>query len=236
MKSITHEEQLASWEREHEAPSTLLQNATAKPSSSVLKFADWLRQEHGKIEGLSSLEICCGKGRSVIWLAGQGVNATGLDFSQNAIDEAKKRAAVSGSGAKFIVYDATKEYPFTANSFDFAYDCFGSTDIEDPAARQAAREHILRVLKPGGFLMIYLLSTYSEYQDKMVALSPGPEAGSFIHPESGKFEKAFTEEEIKQAYSQFDLIQFEKVPKVDTYDGQDYRANHIYAVFQKPAQ
>jgi ubiquinone/menaquinone biosynthesis C-methylase UbiE len=237
MKRITHQDQRLAWEREHSEPATLLQNHATRPSSSVIKFAHWLEEEADTpLEGLNGLEICCGKGRSAIWLATQGVKMMGIDFSQTAIKEARARANEAGVAemARFMVQDAIKPYPFDAGSFDFAYDCFGSTDIESLEGRAAARYNTLRVLKPGGYLMVYLLGTKSEYQDEMVAENPGPEAGSFIHPVSGKFEKAFTGDEVREFYGQLDLLHLELVPKVDTYYGKDYQTEHVYAVFQKP--
>lgn len=236
MKHISHQEQKLAWEREHSQPSTLLQMQATKPSSSVVKFSQWLKDEAVSLNGLKGLEVCCGKGRSAIWLATQGVQMVGLDFSQAAIKEAHTRASQAGVAemARFIVQDATKTYPLQEGSFDFAYDCFGSTDIESPEGRMAARDNTVRILKPGGFLMVYLLGTDSEYQDEMVATSPGPEAGSFIHPLSGKFEKAFTDDEVTHFYEQLELLHIEQISKTDVYDGKKYQAKHVYAVFQKP--
>lgn len=206
-----------------------------KPSSGVVRFYEWLNSEDKDPKQLKGLEICCGKGRSVIWLAAQGVDMTGIDFSPNAIKEASQRAEEAGVSDRthFMVQDATLPYPIQPNSLDFAYDCFGSTDIESAEGRQAALENIIKVLKAGGFLMVYLLSTDDEFQKEMIAKSPGPDAGSFIHPINGKYEKAFTEDEVKTFYSDLELRVFERVAKTDVFFGKEYRANHIWAVFQK---
>ena len=55
-----------------------------------------------------------------------------FDFSENAILEARKRAKEIGieKNVNFFVQDATERWNFENNSFDFAIDCFASTDIE----------------------------------------------------------------------------------------------------------
>jgi len=235
MNTITHLEQQERWDKEHKTPNVLPQMDSAKPSSGVIKFLEWLKSQGKQPNELKGLEMCCGKGRNVIGLATQGVNMIGLDFSQNAIEEAKKRAVEAGVADKteFFVQDVTKPFPIETDSIDFAFDCFGSTDIESAEGRKAALDNIIKVLKPDGYLMVYLLSSDDEFQKEMIAKSPGPDMGSFIHPVNGKYEKAFTEDEVKDFYSQLKLRVFERVAKKDTFFGKEYNANHIWAIFQK---
>lgn len=72
MQTITHEEQRNRWEKEHQNPQVLLQMDSQDASSGVIKFAEWLKAQGYDLAKLSGLEMCCGKGRSVIWLARQG--------------------------------------------------------------------------------------------------------------------------------------------------------------------
>lgn len=236
MKSITHEEQQARWDKEHKNPNVLPQMDSTKISSGVLRFLEWLKNEGKNPEELRGMEMCCGKGRNVIGLALESINVTGIDFSKSAIAEAKRRAAEAGAAdkARFMVQDATLPYPITPDSLDFAFDCFGSTDIESASGRKAALDNIVRVLKPGGYLMVYLLSTDDQFQIEMIIKSPGPDEGSFIHTVNGKYEKAFTEDEVKQFYKELRLCVLERVPKKDVFFGKEYSASHIWAVFQKP--
>lgn len=238
MQTITHDEQQERWEKEHQKPTVLLQMDSNDVSSAVIKFVDWLKQNGIAPGGLRGMEICCGKGRNVIGLAIKGIVATGLDFSPAAIEEAKQRAEQAGVADKadFIVHDVIKPFTIQPNSLDFAIDCFGSTDIESIKGRKAALNNIIQVLKPGGYLMVYLLSTDDEFPKEMIEKNPGPDAGSFIHPVNGKYEKAFTEDEVKHFYSTLNLITLERrVPKKAAFFGKEYNCNHIWAVFQKSA-
>ncbi len=235
MSNITHMEQQERWDKEHKKPNVLPQMDSRKGSSGVIKFLEWLKKQGKKPNELSGIEICCGKGRNVIWLSEQGVQMIGIDFSPAAIKEANKRAEESGVSdkTKFLVQDATRSYPIEPYSLDFVVDCFGSTDIESVEGRKAALSNITTVLKPGGYLMVYLLSSEDEFQKEMIAKSPGPDKGSFIHTVNGKYEKSFTEDEVKEFYKGLKLCILERVSKTDMFFGKKYNANHIWAVFQK---
>ncbi len=236
MQTITHKEQQERWEKEHKTPNVLPQMHSNKASSGVIRFLERLKKEGKQPNELRGMEMCCGKGRNVIELAAQGVTMTGIDFSESAIAEAKKRAKETGVSdkAQFMVQDATLPYPMAPESLDFAFDCFGSTDIESVKGRRAALNNLIKVLKPGGYLMVYLLSTDDQFQIEMIIKSPGPDEGSFIHTINGKYEKAFTEDEVKDFYKELKLCVLERISKKDIFFGKEYSANHIWAVFQKP--
>lgn len=178
--------------------------------------------------------MCCGKGRNSIWLAKQGAIMTGVDYSQVAITEAKRRAKDAGVGdrAHFLFHDVTRPLSLERESMDFAIDCFGSTDIETAHGRKQAFKNIRRLLRPSGYMMIYLLSTDDEYAQELLQRYPGPDTGSYIN--EGKYEKAFSEQEIKELYSDMKLISLERVPKRATFFAKEYRNNYIWAIFQKP--
>lgn len=237
MQTITHEEQQKRWDEEHKKPTVLLQMDSTEASSGVNKFLDWLKERGVILENLRGAEICCGKGRNTIGLAAKGISVIGLDFSPAAIEEAKKRAETVGltEKANFEVQDVTRSFSIEQESLDFAIDCFGSTDIESSVGRNAALNNTVKALKPDGYLLIYLLSTDDEFHREMIEKHPGPDKGSFIHPVNGKYEKAFTEDEVRQLHSELKLVTLERVPKIATFFGKDYKCNHIWAVFQKSA-
>src|SRR5580698_4980619 len=98
MKTISHQEQQERWEKEHRQPVILPQMDVQSASGGVVKFLEWYKQhaKHDDFQDLCGLEMCCGKGRNVIWLAQQGFQMIGADFSTAAIAEAKKRATTAG--------------------------------------------------------------------------------------------------------------------------------------------
>ncbi len=234
MKEITHGEQQKIWEKEHEAPYVLRQMDSENPSGGVVKFYKWLYSKTAT-ENVKGLEMCCGKGRSVIWLAKQKINMTGFDFSKNAIEEARRRAEAAGVQSKtnFLVQDATKKWKFDSDSFDFVVDCFATTDIESAEGRNFARDEAIRVLKPNGYLLVYTLSTDNEFHKEMIKTSPTSQSNAFLHPTTGKFEKTWDVTELEMFYSSLTLIESERVPKMSTFFGKEYKENNIWMVFQK---
>lgn len=202
-----------------------------KASSGVIKFWDFLEEENCA-EG-KGLEMGCGKGRSVIWLSQfPRVEMVGFDFSESAIKEARKRAKEAGSPAQFLVADATEVWPFPDDSFDFIINCFATTDIESAEGREHAIAEMHRVLKPGGFLLLYLLSTDDEFHKEMIGKAPAEEPNAFYHP-TGKFEKTFDEAELKSTYKDFQAVKWERVNKVAQFNGKDYACKHFWIVLSK---
>ena len=82
--------------------------------------------------------------------------ATGIDLSAAHIDEAKRRARgrVPQSGIEFTVADA-QSYQASPRCVAFG-SCLGSTHAfgERPDAYQNALQNLIRLVKPGGLLLI----------------------------------------------------------------------------------
>ena len=233
--TLSHDEQREKWDKEHAEPYALKQMDARKGSSSLAPFFEFLRKEN--LSNLSGLEMGCGKGRNVIWCARQPEVArmTGFDFSSVAIKEAKKRAGEAGVAGKteFVVADATKKWPFPDASFDFGIDCTASTDIEDPERRRFAISEMQRVLKPGGYFLLYVMSTEDEYHEMVIKQSPAEEKNAFYHPDTGKFEKVFDEQELDVLYKNFRLVESRRIPKRSIFFGKEYQNKMHWRIYQK---
>ncbi len=233
MKTVTHRAQQEIWDKEHEAPTVLLQMDASTPSSGVTKFWEWVKKEKGIDDLHKGLEMGCGKGRSVIWLAQQGVEMTGFDFSPFAIKEAKRRAKKEqADNAHFVVQDATVQWNFNSDSFDFAIDCFASTDIESKKRREFAIAEMVRVVRKGGLILVYVLSTEDEFHREMIKKNPVNEKNAFVH-HTGKFEKTYDREELLNLYKGISIVIEERFPKKTTFDGKEYDCYHHWIVFEK---
>ncbi len=234
MKSINHATQKKIWEEEHKKPNVLKQMDSNNPSSGVLRFWDWLKDKQHNTEGLKGIEMGCGKGRNVIWLAKRGVDMTGFDFSENAIKESISRAEKEKVATKFLVYDAIKKWPFKSNSFDLGIDCFATTDIESVKGRRFAASELIRVTKPKGLTLVYVMSIDDEYHKEMIRKSPASEKNSFLNPITEKFEKIFDRSEILDLYKKNVLLVEEKrIKKIESFFGKDYKCKHYWMIFQK---
>ncbi|HEY4516491.1 MAG TPA: class I SAM-dependent methyltransferase [Candidatus Paceibacterota bacterium] len=227
---MRHEDQKELWEQEHRTPTALKQMDSSDASNSVQKF--WQFLVDGEFPHASGIEMGCGKGRNLIWLAERGVSMSGFDFSDVAITEAKRRAA-KVEGASFQVADATVRWPFDKDYFDFGIDCFASTDIESPEGRAFAIAEMRRVLKPGGLLMTYVSSTDDEYHKQMIQKFPSGERNTFLQP-TGKFEKVYDEEELAHLFTDWEIVRKERIAKTTDFFGKGYDCNHFWLVLKKP--
>lgn len=235
MKTISHKKQQEIWEKEHSFPLALLQMDSSKASFGVVKFWEWLKEKDKYNNKLKGIEMGCGKGRNVIWLAKQGVQMMGFDFSPRAIIVAKERAKKEGVVTKttFLIKDSTKSWDLPSNTFDFGLDCFATTDIESKQKRQFAVLELIRVIKSNGYILSYVMSTDEEFHKEMIKKSPAREKNAFFHPVTGKFEKVFEREELIKLYSGLKLVIEERVPKTSIFFGKKYKSSHHWMVFKK---
>lgn len=232
--TTTHSKQKQLWEKEHKKPFILPQMDKQDASIGVKRFLFWLREKNPS-KNLTCIEMGCGKGRNSIWLAQHGIEMTGFDFSKNAIIEAKKRARELDieNNINFKIHDATKQWPFKSDCFDFAVDCFASTDIETHKGRVFARNEFRRVLKKGGLLLVYTLSTDDEFHKEMLRNYPANERNSFVHPTTGKFEKVFDLQELIEFYKDFKLVENQRIEKDTEFFNKKYHCKHFWLVLQK---
>jgi SAM-dependent methyltransferase len=233
-KERSYEQNKGTWEQEHRTPELIEQLHTAGPARGVTKFWDWL-SERQSTSGLRGVEIACGKGRNVLWLAQQGVDMTGIDYSEAAIREAEARARTQNLlTAHFIAQDVSIPWTEQEEQYDFAIDCFATASIEGLDIRSGAVREMQRGLKPGGYALVYTVSTDDAYHQEMVRQSPGYEPNSFIHPVNNRFERSFTREDLIEQFAELNLVAEDRIERTPMYDGKPYPAKHHWMVFQKP--
>jgi ubiquinone/menaquinone biosynthesis C-methylase UbiE len=103
----------------------------------------------------TSLEFGCGIGRFSTYLAEQGIEATGVDFSATAVEKANKRVSQKQQKPTLIVGDVTN-LAMLNQPFDFAIDvgCFHC--LNETAQKKYVNE-AFRLLNPGSTLLIWAL-------------------------------------------------------------------------------
>lgn len=204
-------------------------------ATSILLFLDFLKKNKLNFKKLKGIEMGCGKGRNVTFLAKHEIEMTGLDFSPFAITEAIKRAKKDKIDSKthFLIHDVIKTWPFESSNFDFAIDCFATTDIESPRDRKFAVAEMIRMLKPKGYILVYVMSTDDEFHQQMLKESPAKEKNAFLHPTTGKFEKVFDRDELLELYSGLKLIEEKRIKKATSFFGREYVYNNYWMIFQK---
>jgi ubiquinone/menaquinone biosynthesis C-methylase UbiE len=104
---------------------------------------------------VSVMEIGCGAGNNIWFLAAEGFQTHGLDISSTAIDHARRRLHSVGLQAEFKVGDIA-ELPWTDGMFDYVIDRGALTHNTHVEIGKSLKE-VRRVLKPMGVLMSFTL-------------------------------------------------------------------------------
>jgi SAM-dependent methyltransferase len=106
--------------------------------------------EIGDVSGKRVLHLQCHIGSDTVCLAGRGAKVTGLDFSEVAIDRARRLADEAGLHAAFVRGTVDEAPRLTPGPFDLVFTTWG-TICWLPDLSAWARV-IASVLKPGGEL------------------------------------------------------------------------------------
>jgi SAM-dependent methyltransferase len=99
-----------------------------------------------------ALDLGCGTGTNVVYLAKHGWEAVGVDFVGRAIDKARRRARDAGVACTFVVGDATRLA--MPGPFDLALD-LGCLHSIAASGRGAYAEGLARVVRAGGTFLLY---------------------------------------------------------------------------------
>lgn len=96
----------------------------------------------------SVLEIGCGTGRALAFLALRGLKATGVDLSPVMVERVTERWGYTG--ARFVCADVLGHLRDTAETYDAIYSIFGAVWFTDPVRLLPL---VAKRLNPGGVLV-----------------------------------------------------------------------------------
>ncbi len=117
---------------------------------------DFLAAHAGMLEG-PVLALAEGEGRNAVFLAGRGLEVTGVDISPVGLDKARRLAAERGVQIETVVADMADYMP-EAGHYGAVVSIFAHLP---PPVRAALYPRVVAALKPGGLL---LLEGYAEAQ------------------------------------------------------------------------
>jgi arsenite methyltransferase len=125
------------------------------------------------------LDIGCGRG-AVLLMAAKHLStggAVGVDLwkkgdqSGNSMEAARRNAAAEGVAARVELETASMtELPIAAESFDLVLSSVAVHNVKGPKARKRAIEEAVRVLRPGGRLMIADMLGTREYAAHLIEI------------------------------------------------------------------
>lgn len=112
----------------------------------------WVKDSLGDLRGQRILEVACGRGGFLRYLASAGANAYGMDFSFAAVRAAQgKTVGADPAVVACVVQGDAQALPFPDNYFDLVISC--ETIEHLPAPDKAVRD-FYRVTRPGGRLFL----------------------------------------------------------------------------------
>ncbi len=119
------------------------------------------------VKSCKALDVGCGTGDNVIWLAKQGFEVTGADLSEKAIEIAKEKAKNAGVDISLYVNDFLNEKVSDA-PFGFIFDrgCFHSFDKKKE--RKLYAKNVNQILEKDGLW----LSLIGNYDDGRLDIGP----------------------------------------------------------------
>jgi SAM-dependent methyltransferase len=119
-----------------------------KPQGRFAAIADWVT---GPV-----LDAGCGTGEHALFFAARGLRVIGIDFVEEAIRRARRKAAERGLAVEFLVKDATALGDW-GERFASVIDC-GLFHVFSDEDRRRYVKGLARVLEPGGRLFLMCFS------------------------------------------------------------------------------
>ena len=176
-----------------------------------------MEQAHRLRPGMAALALGDGEGRNGVWLAGQGLDVTALDWSATGMARAAAMAAARGVALRAVVADATI-WDWPLGQFDLVAWIFVHLPPADRAAVSAGLRH---ALKPGGLLVLECFSPAQEGRR-----SGGPRMAELL----------FTRAIVEQEFAGFEvLVLLEGAVRLDEGPKHQGLAEVVRAVLRKPA-
>lgn len=116
-----------------------------------------------------ALDLGCGTGTNVLYLAERGWQAVGVDFAPPAVAQARQKARRRGLSAEFFVADVTR-LDFLDGTFDLAVD-IGCLHGVPPSDRPRYAAGLARLVRPGGVYLLYAFLPH-ERRGRSLGLTP----------------------------------------------------------------
>lgn len=134
------------------------------PAEAVIRTVSYYlrdRAEQGVVaRGMHFLEMGCGAGPNLLWLAQKGITVSGVDVAPTALRLARETLDGNGYGKQIgsLLEASVSTVPLPDASFDGIIESCVFQHLARPD-REAAFREVGRLLKPGGVFVGYMLDT-----------------------------------------------------------------------------
>ncbi len=155
------------WTDEHTAQQMLQYHlndnieASSRNSTFIEKSCNWIA-DHFDVKGKKVIDFGCGPGLYASWLTQKGAFVTGIDFSENSVNHARKVAEEKGLRINYIVSDYLNFE--TDEKFDLITMIMCDFCALSPAQRQILLTKFKAILKPEGSILmdVYSLNSFEK--------------------------------------------------------------------------
>jgi SAM-dependent methyltransferase len=180
------------WEESFEEQIARQAYNTAAVEALVRSVSYYLRDRYSlqQLRSLDFVEMGCGAGPNLLWLAAKGIRVSGVDIAPSALELARNNLARAGMSDRtgLLVDASVVNTPFDTESFHGVLEAcvFQHLGKDD---RRAAFAEVRRILKPGGLFVGYMLdqghTVFQKMKEQQRADDPGTlylaDGGSKIH-------------------------------------------------------
>jgi SAM-dependent methyltransferase len=169
------------------------------PHQEMPRFTALLQEQDAR----TILDLGCGTGRHLLYLAQQGFAVSGIDSAPTALAISQQRLHERGLTAELRLQDIFDRLPYP----DGAFEALLSTQVIHHARLiqiQALVQEIERILKPNGLIFI----TVPRLQNQATRFQP-LEPGTFLPldgREAGLLHHYFTKEELVDLFGHFRVL------------------------------
>ena len=196
---------------EQQAYNTAPVEALARTVSYYLRG----RFASAELRALHFLEMGCGAGPNLIWLAQKGIMVSGIDISPTALQLARKNLEQAGCGhlIRNFLESSVTHIPLPDETFDGILEACVFQHLDKPN-RKAAFGEVKRLLKPGGVFVGYMLdvghTVFQEKQARQLKDDPGTlilsDSGSKLYLTNIGLSHFYRKEELHDVLSGFSLV------------------------------
>jgi SAM-dependent methyltransferase len=133
--------------------------------------------------GLRFLEMGCGAGPNLLWLAKRGIRVSGIDISPTALRLCERNLRSAGLAHKIgdLIEGSVTDVPLPDGSFDGIVEACVFQHLNRKERRQAFAE-VARLLKPGGLFVGYMLDQgHTTFQQKKAEQLPEDPGTLLLH-------------------------------------------------------
>lgn len=222
------------WNKEYRTGEHLA--LSSEPSEDLEKFCRWLVRNYGKRflnVTTRALDLGCGNGRNLIFLSRTfGMRGVGYDISEEAIAQARR--ASEGLPIEYDARSIAGAIDLPDHSMTIVLDMMTSHFLGEKE-REALRDEMLRVLKPGGWCFFKSFLAEGDLNAKrLLREHPADEKDSYVHPRMGVTEHVWTEETLREFFEPYFIVHHIERSHKHLRDGRAFKRRTVALYLEKP--